>query len=157
MEGCSGSLARRKTKLQIYMTLLSLRYTFDAAVVNFKPGPKYTPVPLVKAGQRMIALSFELTKPDATTKPSSEKVTTIGSIKIVSSGGVGGSSYATGFKLGGKGPSYKRPGILANQNQSFVFVLIPYSSSLSCIEPVVHISLIQIQLDRGCCFSLTLD
>ena len=48
----------------------------------------------------MVALSFELTKPEDQQSPASEKVTKYGkNIKIVKSGGVAGGAYATGFAL----------------------------------------------------------
>ena len=51
----------------------------------------------------MVALSFELTKPEDQQSPASEKVTKYGkNIKIVKSGGVAGGSYATGFALSPK-------------------------------------------------------
>ena len=78
--------------------------------VVFKPGPAYTPVPLIKTGVRMVALSFDLTKPEDQTKPFTEKVTKYGkAIKIVPKGGVGGSAYATGFALSKKwGPTVSK-------------------------------------------------
>jgi len=58
-----------------------------------------TPVPYI-GGERMVALSFELTNPADQESPASEKVTKYGkNLKIVKSGGVAGGAYATGFAL----------------------------------------------------------
>ena len=48
--------------------------------VEYKPGPSYTPVPLLESGKRMVALTFDLTKAETQTKPSSEKVTRHGTV-----------------------------------------------------------------------------
>ena len=58
-----------------------------------------TRVPLHKGGKRMVALSFDLTEPASQDLPASEKITKTGSVKIVPSGGVGDSAYATGFSI----------------------------------------------------------
>ena len=48
----------------------------------------------------MVALSFDLTQVEGQDKPASEKVTKHGTVTIKSSGGVGDSAYATGWKIG---------------------------------------------------------
>ena len=69
----------------------------------------------------MVALSFELTKPQDQQEPASEKVKQYGTnVKIVPSGGVGGGAYVTGFKMltknqdGPKVPEAK-PGVHAKR------------------------------------------
>ena len=80
-------------------SVLMLTCLLRCIEVEYNPGPAYTPVPLIESGKRMVALTFDLTKAEVQSKPSSEKVTKYGTVTIVAKGGVGNSAYATGWKI----------------------------------------------------------
>ena len=101
--------------------------------VEYKPGPAYTPVPLLNSGKRMVALTFDLTKAEVQTKPSSEKVTKFGTVTIVAKGGVGGSAYATGWKIGSNYLRYTHGDYsvaTSKEHRTFIAWLVVYVTNL---------------------------